>query len=151
MSDLSPQQIVYFFQQDAATQANPSRADVYSQTWKLIEQQQARIDELAATVERLREALDELQDNSTGVAVLHMNGDIATWDSLRQGGHFESWLMAFDETPRQNLNAVKRGVAKEAILAAIEDYKREYCGQGIEALLSSFADTYPAKRYPDKE
>ena len=38
-----------------------------------------------------------LISNSDGVSGLHKNGEIASWDDLRSGGHFESWLVAFDE------------------------------------------------------
>lgn len=42
-------------------------------------------------------AVEVLMDNSTGVAGLHLNGDVATWGDLRTGGRFESWLIQFDE------------------------------------------------------
>ena len=45
----------------------------------------------------LLDDLDALIDNSEGVAGLHLNGDIASWESLREGGRFESWLMRMDE------------------------------------------------------
>lgn len=41
-------------------------------------------------------AVNELIENSVGVAGLHMNGDIASWGSLRTGGRFEEWLADFD-------------------------------------------------------
>ena len=37
-----------------------------------------------------------LIDNRSGVVGLHLNGDVATWESLREGGRFEEWLKAFD-------------------------------------------------------
>lgn len=98
--------------------------------------------ELEAEVERLREQLSVMAaQHRCGCghpACNRCRDDVDNRDVLRA-------------TPRQNLNAVRREVARESILAAIEDYKREYCGQGIEALFSSFADIYPAKRYPDEE
>lgn len=42
-------------------------------------------------------AVNCLIADSYGVAGLHMNGDIAEWNSLRIGGQFESWLIEFDE------------------------------------------------------
>jgi hypothetical protein len=45
----------------------------------------------------LLDDLDALIDDSEGVAGLHLNGDIACWESLRQGGRFETWLMRMDE------------------------------------------------------
>lgn len=50
--------------------------------------------------DRLRAGLQAVADliaESDGVAGLHLNGDIATWDELRTGGRFEDWLLAFDE------------------------------------------------------
>ena len=41
-------------------------------------------------------AVSELIRNSEGVAGLHKNGDIAPWDELLSGGHFEGWLEDFD-------------------------------------------------------
>lgn len=43
------------------------------------------------------EAVAALMDESSGVAGLHLNGDLAEWHSLRTGGEFEEWLLAFDE------------------------------------------------------
>jgi hypothetical protein len=45
----------------------------------------------------LLDDLDALVDNSEGVAGLHPNGDVASWESLREGGRFETWLMRMDE------------------------------------------------------
>ena len=38
-----------------------------------------------------------LINNSEGVAGLHLNGDIAKWSDLEEGGFFESWLTAFNQ------------------------------------------------------
>jgi hypothetical protein len=43
------------------------------------------------------EAVSCLIDNSHGVSGLHLNGDDAPWAELREGGRFETWLLAFDE------------------------------------------------------
>jgi hypothetical protein len=45
----------------------------------------------------LLDDLDALVDNSEGVAGLHLNGDVASWESLREGGRFETWLMRMDQ------------------------------------------------------
>ncbi len=45
----------------------------------------------------LLDDLDALVDSSEGVAGLHLNGDVASWESLREGGRFETWLMRMDE------------------------------------------------------
>lgn len=42
-------------------------------------------------------AVASLIHNSKGVAGLHLNGDVATWDELRTGGRFEEWLYEFDD------------------------------------------------------
>jgi hypothetical protein len=31
-----------------------------------------------------------------GVVGLHKNGDVASWESLREGGQFEEWLRSYD-------------------------------------------------------
>lgn len=41
-------------------------------------------------------AVEALISESDGVSGLHLNGDDATWDSLRTGGYFEEWLLDFD-------------------------------------------------------
>lgn len=38
-----------------------------------------------------------LIEESTGVAGLHLNGEIAEWGDLRAGGFHETWLTKFDE------------------------------------------------------
>lgn len=42
-------------------------------------------------------AVAELIDNSDGVVGLHLNGEVARWSDLREGGYFESWLIAYDD------------------------------------------------------
>ena len=50
----------------------------------------------AAGLERGIESVRVLIDSSDGVAGLHLNGDVASWESLEEGGHFEEWLMGFN-------------------------------------------------------
>ena len=55
---------------------------------------------MATEIEKLKAgllAVDELMRSSYGVSGLHLNGDIAAWGDLRKGGHFEEWLIEFDE------------------------------------------------------
>ncbi len=40
-------------------------------------------------------AVQNLIDNSKGVAGLHLNGDVADWDSLLKDGKYEEWLADF--------------------------------------------------------
>jgi len=53
--------------------------------------------ERVAELERIRNDVLNLMDDSTGVAGLHLNGAIASWDSLRLGGFHEEWLLSIDE------------------------------------------------------
>ena len=45
-------------------------------------------------------AVEFLICESSGVAGLHLNGNLASWDELRTGGQFEEWLLDFDEALR---------------------------------------------------
>lgn len=40
--------------------------------------------------------VEDLIDQSTGVAGLHLNGDVAEWDSLQPPGEFGVWLDKYD-------------------------------------------------------
>jgi len=42
-------------------------------------------------------AIRSLINESHGVAGLHLNGDVAEWTELEQGGRFEEWLIKFNE------------------------------------------------------
>lgn len=42
-------------------------------------------------------AVRSLMDESRGVDGLHLNGDVASWDSLERGGFYEAWLSAFND------------------------------------------------------
>ena len=42
-------------------------------------------------------AVESLILESSGVAGLHRNGDLASWDELRTGGRFEEWLYQLDD------------------------------------------------------
>jgi len=42
-------------------------------------------------------AVESLILESRGVAGLHLNGDLASWDELRSGGRYEQWLYQFDD------------------------------------------------------
>jgi len=46
-------------------------------------------------------SLDDLIAASTGVDGLHLNGDVAPWEELREGGNFQEWLQPFDEARRR--------------------------------------------------
>ena len=53
--------------------------------------------EMAEALDKSVRSLSELIGYSRGVDGLHLNGDVATWESLRTGGCYESWLIEFDE------------------------------------------------------
>jgi len=49
---------------------------------------------------RLRDGLTAVRDlieESYGVAGLHLNGDVAPWSELLEGGKYEDWLVKFSE------------------------------------------------------
>lgn len=41
-------------------------------------------------------AVVALIEDSYGVAGLHLNGDVAPWHDLREGGRYEEWLIDLD-------------------------------------------------------
>jgi len=54
---------------------------------------------------RLRRMVDQfwaLINNSHGVDGLHLNGDVAPWDSLLPGGEFEAWLSEMETEEEQS-------------------------------------------------
>lgn len=77
-------------------------------------------DELAAHAERLKNHMLGLQQSSDGVSGLHLNGDLATWDELMEGGRFEEWLLPFTETPSQSLAHIRAAGAREALERAMQ-------------------------------
>lgn len=55
---------------------------------------------LAKRCEGMKDGLNAVADlinESYGVAGLHQNGDVASWEELRTGGNHEDWLVEFDE------------------------------------------------------
>jgi hypothetical protein len=54
------------------------------------------------------DAVVSLISESRGVAGLHLNGDVATWDELLAGGYMEEWLL-----PLSNYVAAADEMAKE--------------------------------------
>ena len=58
----------------------------------------------ADTIEALRAGLKAVQaliSDSYGVAGLHLNGDVASWDDLLAGGRFEDWLGDFSRAIKE--------------------------------------------------
>ena len=52
---------------------------------------------LTVALSELCKAIDDLIEHSEGVAGLHLNGDLAPWESLIEGGQFEPWLLALSD------------------------------------------------------
>jgi hypothetical protein len=65
-------------------------------TIKLLQSENARLAKDAESLRRVVRDFDDLIKASTGVAGLHLNGEVADWESLRTGGQFEEWLCNFD-------------------------------------------------------
>lgn len=57
----------------------------------------ASYDEVVNALRALRKDIDDLVNQSQGVAGLHMNGDVAEWDSLLPGGTFGAWLASVED------------------------------------------------------
>ena len=64
------------------------------------EQEEKRRKEVEAECDRYKSgimAVKKLIEQSYGVNGLHLDGDVASWETIRTGGHFEEWLKPFDE------------------------------------------------------
>jgi hypothetical protein len=60
-----------------------------------------RIEALEQENAKLRKGIKTVRiliDESHGVAGLHLNGEIAAWDTLELGGWAEEWLIDFNES-----------------------------------------------------
>lgn len=56
-----------------------------------------KIDRLIDAASIVLHDIDALVSNSEGVAGLHMNGEVADWQSLMAGGSFGSWLESVED------------------------------------------------------
>ena len=65
--------------------------------WKFRSAEIAAKDARIAQLEAAVTAVAQLIDESNGVDGLHLNGDVASWDSLLEGGRYEEWLIDFSE------------------------------------------------------
>ena len=77
--------------------------------------------QMAAQNERLINCFTTLMENSTGVAGLHLNGDVATWSELKEGGRFEEWLLPLSEPRDQSIDALEAQWQAEAIPGFIRE------------------------------
>lgn len=76
-----------------------------------LEESERRLREALTTAQAGLQLVADLIDESTGVAGLHLNGDLTPWDELRNGGRFDSWLFQFDAA----LNDVNKALAAAGI------------------------------------
>ena len=96
-------------------------------------------DALAAHAKALTDSFDLLIASSDGVAGLHMNGDLAPWGELTEGGRFEEWLLPLSKTPAASLAEVRA--------QAIEQFaKDELSHNNVE----SFSMKNATLRYADR-
>ena len=78
---------------------NPSVMESMKHWEGRAEKAEAALAERDAEIARLLKGLDAVSaliNESSGVAGLHRNGDIAYWQELQTGGFFEDWLIDFD-------------------------------------------------------
>lgn len=62
----------------------------------IITQLQAKNAAIEEALKELVKTIDDLMDESDGVYGLHLNDDLAPWDSLMAGGQFEEWLLPLE-------------------------------------------------------
>lgn len=55
-----------------------------------------RLEQENEVLRRGIDAVRALIDSSDGVTGLHLNGDVAPWCSLQDGGEYEAWLTEFN-------------------------------------------------------
>jgi hypothetical protein len=73
----------------------------------------ATLDALAEAAGQVLTDIDDLVASSQGVAGLHLNGDVADWRDILEGGVFEEWLMSV-EALRATLIALKPAMIEVA-------------------------------------
>ena len=119
------------------------------------EQLTNEIELIAAKCERLTESFATLMEHSTGVAGLHLNGDVAQWSELTEGGRFEEWLLPLSEPRDQSIDALKAQWQAEALeevassVLADDPYKGE--GADITANISVKALRFEAEAIRRKQ
>lgn len=57
----------------------------------------AKTDPVSASAKRVLHDIDDLVANSEGVVGLHMNGEVADWESIMAGGSFGAWLESVED------------------------------------------------------
>ena len=102
--------------QERAEKAEAALANMttaHCEAMALVLSHEGHIETLGGELARLKEAVESVNDlinNSYGIAGLHLNGDVAPWNELLRGGRFESWLLKFDiALDSLNLNPKEEG------------------------------------------
>ena len=94
------------------TDTFPSRNPVIAALQTEVSELRRRLQQTLDCQEQLCRALEQLESESEGVAGLHRNGDVASWESLRRGGAYEPWLLVLDEA-LDNLERNGRSTARK--------------------------------------
>lgn len=84
----------------------------------------------------LVKALDDLICDSSGVYGLHLNGEVAPWGTLLEGGQFEEWLLPLSEM-KEALDAARPEVeaARQAVIEAAKVYAEWPNGSAHDGVL----------------
>ena len=90
----------------------PKTAGLFRGLADALDAAEAREAGLRAALAGVLRSFDDLVAESYGVTGLHRNGDVAPWNELLEGGHFEEWTEPQFSIARAALNNAP--AAKEA-------------------------------------
>lgn len=96
-------------------------------------------------LENLVKSLEDLIDSSEGVAGLHLNGDIAYWESLQEGGRYDGWLLSLNEAQkflREEPKVVYAIFCNDSIQRVVKGDE-----ENAEALMNSLKEKYFIEKY----
>lgn len=104
-----------------AAEAMRNSLNEHNRMWKEVLQTRHEHRQMAAQNKRLINCFTTLMEHSTGVAGLHLNGDVAPWSELTEGGRFEEWLLPLSEPRDQSIDALEAQWQAEAIPGFIRE------------------------------
>ncbi|WP_297533003.1 hypothetical protein [Thalassolituus sp.] len=104
-----------------AAEAMRDSLNEHNRMWKEVLQTRHEHRQMAAQNKRLINCFTTLMEHSTGVAGLHLNGDVAPWSELTEGGRFEEWLLPLSEPRDQSIDALEAQWQAEAIPGFIRE------------------------------
>ena len=104
-----------------AAEAMRNSLNEHNRMWKEVLQTRHEHRQMAAQNERLINCFTTLMENSSGVAGLHLNGDVAPWSELTKGGQFEEWLLPLSEPRDQSIEALEAQWQAEAVPGFIRE------------------------------